>query len=223
LVATQTGTLEELIAYTSPEVRAGAKPTTASDVYGICAIYLALLTGSHIDASQPLEDHGLAPHTVCVVASAMSENPQERPSASVLLSTLRGHVADIRELEGRDAGSSSSGMRMFEERRVDLPALAVEPSLSWQDSEIDALLACDHPIFQPVLDREGRTLILASWPEGTRRLDGRVDYQRHAPMAALEDMPQEVAQALRQRIGVTSWVVTPGDAWMLALDDLLTR
>ncbi|MGB1015498.1 MAG: hypothetical protein ACPG4T_15280, partial [Nannocystaceae bacterium] len=175
------------------------------------------------DASQPLDRHDLAPHTASVLARGLSADPQQRPSAGDLLTTLQGHVADIRELEGRDAGSSSSGMRMFEERRVDLPTLAIEPATTWQDSELDALLACDHPMFQPVLDREGRTLILASWPEGTRRLDARVDYRRHAPMAALENMPEQVAQALRPRIGVTSWVVTPGDAWMLALDDLLTR
>ncbi len=221
LVATQTGTLEELLVYTAPEVRAGAPPTTKSDVYSICAVYRALLVGEH--GGEIGEQHELPEHTRTTLQRGLCETPNERPTARALLDALRGNVADIRELERRDASSSSSGMRLLDERRIELPGVFVEAHPSWSDELLNALLACEHPIFQPVLDRDGNTYVLASWPEGTRRLDHRVDYRRMAPISVLDELPAPIAAAIGQRLAVSSWVVTPGDAWMLALDDLLTR
>ncbi len=221
LIATQTGTLEELLVYTSPEVRAGQPPTTRSDVYSMCALYLALLVGEH--TTMLAASNELPEPTRLLLERGLDSDPKARPSAAELLAAVRGQVADIRELERKDPSESSSGMRLLDERRIEIPGIVVEAHSSWDGATIDALIQCDHPLFQPVLDRDNRTLVLASWPEGTRRLDARVDYRKLAPMAQLQELPPEVNRAIAERVAVSSWVVTPGDAWMLALDDLLTH
>jgi hypothetical protein len=110
--------------------------------------------------------------------------------------------------------------------RIDEGGLAargvtIELAPVWRDEELDALLMHESPWAQPVLDRDGRQLVLAGWPEGTRRLDADADYERLVPLEVLDDMPDEVASLIRARMSARSWVLTPADEWMLALDDLL--
>jgi hypothetical protein len=99
--------------------------------------------------------------------------------------------------------------------------VTVTAASGWSDPELDALLASDAPRLQPVLDREGRRVVLAPWPEGCRRLADDADASGLRPH--LDELPEPLRAALRPRLRPAAWVLTPGGAWMLALDDLLLR
>ena len=99
--------------------------------------------------------------------------------------------------------------------------LVVAAAASWSDPELDALLASDAPRLQPVLDREGRRVVLAPWPEGCRRLADDAD--AGALVTLLDELGAPLRAALLARLRPAAWVWTPGGAWMLALDDLLPR
>ena len=115
---TATGTVTGSPAFTAPEVLGGEPPSPASDVYGLGATLFSALTGhaaferrsgEQVVAqflritAQPLPDmreHGF-PDDVCgVIENAMSRDPLDRPSTSVLGDELRelqvrhGLVAD---------------------------------------------------------------------------------------------------------------------------------
>lgn len=222
LVATRTGTLEELVSITSPEQRAGGVATTASDVYSVAAIFLALLAG---DISAPRQDG--PDGELERVAAALSEQPEDRPSAAALLRALRVRAPDARELQPDDVHASSSSATWARIEDAGLAAIGVTITLgpSWPDELIDALLAADHPWMQPVLDRRGRELVLAGWPDGTRRLDARGDgeFAQLVPLRVLESLPDALASAIRTNMSAETWVLTPANQWMLALDELLRR
>ena len=101
--------------------------------------------------------------------------------------------------------------------------VVVEAAPAWDDVVLDALLAADVPGLQPVLDRQGRRVALAAWPEGCRRLADDVPFAQLAPLAIVDALPVEAAAAVRARLTAGAWVVTPAGEWMLALDELLTR
>lgn len=216
LVATRTGALEELLTITAPELRIGGVPTAASDVYGAAAIFVALRTGQ-LGAGP----ERLPPAERPLVADALLDDPAARPDSTTLLDRLRVRVADVRELADAAATDLSEAPGPIGAIAGSLRGIPVTAAAGWSDGELDAILASDAPRLQPVLDRGGRTIVLAGWPEGCRRLAEGADDRGLHPLLA--DLPEPLRPVLQSRLRPTSWVYTPADEWVLALDDLLTR
>ncbi|MDC0722651.1 hypothetical protein POL25_37530 [Nannocystis sp. bb15-2] len=214
LIATRTGALEELLTITAPEVRAGRAPTSASDIFSAAALLVALAAGSL---------GGAAPEARAVVEDALDPDPARRPDAATLLARMRRRVADLRDLSMSTAPIGQELGVMPEDPSLSGHGVVVEVAPTWDDVALDALLAADVPALQPVLDRQGRRVALAAWPEGCRRLADDVPFAQLAPMAVVEALPAEAAAAVRARLTAGAWVVTPAGEWMLALDELLTR
>lgn len=214
LVATRTGALEELLTFTAPELRAGGRPSAASDVFSAAALLLALRTGS---LGATLERLPAAEQAL--IADALDPDPARRPDADTLRQRLSLRVADARDLAPRAALPAVP--QAMSEQTTTGAGVTVTAASGWSDPELDALLASDAPRLQPVLDREGRRVVLAPWPEGCRRLADDADASGLLPQ--LDELPEPLRAALRQRLRPAAWVLTPGGAWMLALDDLLLR
>lgn len=214
LVATRTGALEELLTFTAPELRAGGRPSAASDVYSAAALLLALRTGS-LDAS--LERLPAAERPL--IADALDPDPARRPDAATLRQRLHLRVADPRELAPHAALPAVP--RAMSEQTASGAGVVAVAAASWSAAELDAVLASDAARLQPVLDREGRRVVLAPWPEGCRRLADDADASGLTGL--LDELPAPLRAAVRARLRPAAWVWTPGGAWMLALDDLLAR
>lgn len=217
LVATRTGALEELLTITAPEVRAGARPGAASDVYSVAALFVALVAGALTPVSEVIP-----PADRALVEAALAELPERRPDAAALLQAFRRRIVDIRDLSHSAGSPAPEQSPALEEPGLIAQGVAVDVAATWSDAALDALLACDAPVIQPVLDRHGRRLALAPWPEGCRRLADDAAFADLA-RAALASLPPDAAAALGPRLSASAWVVTPAGEWMLALDDLLTR
>jgi len=216
LVATRTGALEELLTITAPELRVGGVPTAASDVYGAAALFVALRTGQ-LGAGP----ERLPPAEQPLVRDALEGDPALRPDSTTLLDRLRVPVADVRELADAAATNLSEAPGPIGAVAGSLRGISVTAAAGWTDAELDAVLASDAPRLQPVLDRGGRTIILAGWPEGCRRLAEAADDRGLHPL--LGELPEPLRPTIESRLRPTSWVYTPADEWVLALDDLLTR
>ncbi|MDC0674213.1 hypothetical protein [Nannocystis radixulma] len=214
LIATRTGALEELLTITAPEVRAGATPTAASDIYSVAALLVALVAGNL---------GGAAPEARALVEDALADDPAKRPDAAALLARMRRRVADLRDLSMSTEPIRQDPTVMSDDSGLAGHGVVVEAAPGWDDIALDALLAADVPALQPVLDRQGRRVALAAWPEGCRRLADDVPFIQLAPMAIVDALPVEAAAAVRARLTAGAWVVTPAGEWMLALDELLTR
>ena len=216
LVATRTGALEELLTITAPELRAGGAPTAASDVYGAAALFVALRTG-HLGAGPDR----LPPAEQPLVRDALADDPAARPDSGVLLERLRVRVADVRELADATVPDLSEAPGATSAVAGSLRGVSLTVHASWTDAELDAVLASDAPRLQPVLDRGGRSVVVAGWPDGCRRLaDGADDRGLHPLLA---ELPEPLRAAVTARLRPTAWVYTPANEWVLALDDLLTR
>jgi len=220
LVATRTGALEEILTITAPELRVGGKPDAASDIYSAAALWVALRLGSlgaGLERLSPAE-HGL-------IADALDPDPARRPDAPTLLARLRVRVADTRELTpltplpAVPKAMSETGALAS----AGVVGVVVEAAADWTDAELDALLACDAPRLQPVLDRELRRVVLAAWPEGCRRLADDAGDAELGAMSGLLDELGALRTIVLPRMRAASWVLTPAGEWMLALDDLLAR
>jgi len=214
LVATRTGALEELLTITAPELRAGGRPSAASDVYSAAALLVALRTGSlGADPSR------LPPAEQALITDALDPDPQRRPDAATLLQRLQVRVADAREL------TAHTELPPVPKATLDPGALAsagvvVEAAASWSDADLDLLLASDAARLQPVLDREGRRIILAAWPDGCMRLADDADARGLLPLL---DELGPLGALLRPRAVASAWVRTAAGEWLLALDCLLPR
>lgn len=222
LVATRTGALEELLTITAPELRAGGTPTAASDIYGAAALFVALRTGRLGGGQLPAGEEGL-------VADALAEDPTRRPDAATLYGRLRVRVADVRELAdaalldlseapGVIAPAGPAGGPTNQHHG---PAGLITAASGWADAELDALLASDAPRLQPVLDRHGRKVVLAGWPEGCRRLADDADDRSLRPLLA--ELPEALQAMVEARLRPGAWVLTPGGEWLIGLDELLMR
>ncbi|MFE3261767.1 protein kinase [Nocardia sp. NPDC059091] len=136
---TTSGTLTGSPAFTAPEVLEGEAPTPAADVYGLGATLFCALTGHaaferHSGenvvtqflriTTQPVPDlreHGIAADISTIVWTAMSRDPDQRPSSTALRETLRqaqrnhGFAVDEMALHGepdrehRDHEPATSG------------------------------------------------------------------------------------------------------------------
>jgi serine/threonine protein kinase len=219
LAATRTGSLEEIMAVTAPEVREGGPPTVQSDLYAVGALLLALLEGrlTGFDEEAPMTPE------VEAARALMAPNPEDRPRLEDVLAMLRQPVADIRELEV--GVESDAGRRGRDPQHSDVVVgLAVEASESWNDELLDALCRANAPWLQPILDRQERQLVLAPWPAGCRGLGGDgPDWRELLPPEALDLEDEAVLHAIETRMAPSSLVRTPSGDWMVALDDLLTR
>lgn len=215
LIATRTGALEELLTITAPEVRAGGPPTAASDIYGVGALFLALVAG-HLGAAD-------IPEARALVEDALADDPSRRPDAPTLLARMRRRVVDVRDLTLGTDFTKQEHAAHADDPAMSAAGVVVEAAPTWDDLALDALLAADVPAIQPVLDRQDRRIALAAWPEGCRRLADDVPFAQLAPLAIIDALPAEAAAAVRARLSAGAWVVTPAGEWMLALDELLTR
>ncbi|MBX7084777.1 MAG: hypothetical protein K1X88_36570, partial [Nannocystaceae bacterium] len=222
LAATHTGALDELLSCTPPEVRAGAAPSSAADRFAVGALLGALVRGrlGPIDA-----DEAASLPELDLAAALCDPDPSRRPELDVALSLLSRPVPHVRELEARAPA--------FESATLPTPgvafddAITLEVAASWPDEILDRLCATSSPWWQPILDRHGRTLVLAAWPAGCRGLAPQMTISADglppgAPAEALAG-PEPVADALRSRVRPSSWVVNPAGQWLLALDDVLSR
>ncbi len=218
LAATHTGSLEEILAVTAPELRSGGAPTIESDLFALGALLAALVLGRFDSADDELDTPELA------LARALRDpDPRARPSAAQVLAQLRAPVAHVRELEAVAPHEEASAGPTIELGRGQ-PSLAVEAAPSWSDTELDALCSADNPWWQPILDRQGRRLVLAAWPAGCRALgDAAPPSWRALVPEAAWPKDELLHAAIEQRLSPTTLVATPDGEWMLALDDLLAR
>ncbi len=232
LVATRTGGLEELLAMTPPERRAGGEPIQAGDIYMIGALWAALLTGRF---GAELDDLPASERED--VAAMLASDPNARPSAAEALARLRTPVDDLTVLAGHGPSPEDS---MRGPARLD-PRLGrsvdVIAAESWSDAELDMLCTARNPWLQNILDREGRLFRLAAWPEGCRTLEAGAAWQPFLDPLALELLEwegepnapdvagsrQSLQDAIVSRLDGTAIVLTPAGERMLALDRLLVR
>ncbi len=221
LTATHTGGLEELMAVTAPELRSGAAPTVQSDLFALGVLLQWLLDG---DLLTPAPDEA-TPEDL-IARALQAEDPAARPTAQEALKVLRTRVADIHELGG-SAGSMTAGAVATSGDAGSTPVaggVVVDAAETWTEAELEALCQHVHPWLQPILDREGRRITLAAWPEGSAALDDDVAHF----IDLLDDQALALSTpgleaAVRQRLQPSSLVRTPAGSWMLALDDLLAR
>ncbi|MEM6290858.1 MAG: hypothetical protein AAGA54_06315 [Myxococcota bacterium] len=219
LTATHTGGLEELMAVTAPEIRGGGAPTVKSDLYAVGVLLQWLLDGV-LDAEpdEPTPEDELA-------RALQHDDPDARPSADAALAILRAPVADINELGG--AAGSMSGASLgagSSHARLSSEGIVIDAAESWSDELLDALCQHANPWLQPILDREGRQVTLAAWPDGCAALDPDAEgFASLLDPLALQMPTPGLESALRERMLATSVVRTASGEWMLALDDLLTR
>jgi len=223
LAATQTGSLEEIVRMTAPELRGmQAPPTVASDLYAVGVLLGALLLGS-LSTSIPETD---VPE-LALARQLTQADPSLRPSGASALAELRRTVADIRELERAIPAGPSVTSRSDEPSGPKLAAgIEVTVAESWDEATLEALCNCVNPWWQPILDRVQRRIVVAPWPQGSRVLGASTpdgEWRRVIPQGALSTDNDGLRQALTSRMSASSWVVTPSGAWMLALDDLLSR
>ncbi len=217
LAATHTGSLEEILAVTAPEVRSGAAPTPAADIYAAGALLAALLSGELGGSAEgPSPEHAIA-------RAMLAADPAARPTAAAALIQLRAPVAHVRELGTHgEAGDSTTGLT----REIDrVHGIVVDAAATWSDGELDALGAASSPWCQPILDRRGRQFVLAPWPAGCHALGDDVGdaWRRRVPDDAFELDDPALRAAIEQRLRPSSLVATASRGWMLALDDLLSR
>lgn len=221
LAATHTGSLEEILRLTAPELRGREAPTVASDLYAVGVLLGALLQGSLTEA---LREDGTP--ELALARRLTDADPSRRPSGAATLAELRRTVADVRDLEraARGLSAPSKAAEVGGARLAD--GIAVEAAVSWEDEVLDALCEAGNPWWQPIVDRAERTVVVAPWPEGSRSLDTdtpEVDWRRVIPAGALDVADEALRDALAKRLRATSLVATPSGSWMLALDDLLSR
>jgi serine/threonine protein kinase len=221
LAATRTGTLEELLRLSAPELRGGGSPTTAGDVFALGVVMQALLRGSLDPDEQPLP-----PGPEADLAARMAAvEPELRPLAEDVLQELTAPVADTREVSLGRAEDSGQAWQTLDPGEPD-PAqgIVVSPASSWTDEQLDALCEDATPWMQPIVDRDERRFVLAPWPPGSKVLDAQSDdYRELVPAEAFSELREPVRDAIQARLRPTSLVATPSGEWMLALDDLLTR
>ena len=232
LAATQTGSLEEIVKVTAPELRGSAPPTVASDLFSVGVLLRALMLGSLDDpggAPMPDASGGPAdPSTSSELELAQrltNPDPDLRPTGSEALNELRRSVVDTRALRRPVHGRHPPNAAVAQPTALTQgnPVTAAD---TWDDATLDALCACLNPWWQPIVDRAERTIFVAPWPEGSRTLEGdtpRVDWQGVVPKEATDVEDSGLRTALELRLRASSWVATPGGTWMLALDDLLSR
>lgn len=220
LAATRTGGLEELMVMTAPELRTGAKPTAASDLYAVGILLHALLMG-RLGRPDP-DDEPIAPAEQELIAKMTDTDPARRPRAAEILEHLRTPVADMRALGNVAAAAASRSTTEGQSPRLhDGVEVIVAPT--WTVEQLDALCAAENPWFQPIIERHDRTMVLAPWPEGTRVLDEAASgWESLLPPGAL-DVQEPLLTALLARLRPSSIVVTEAGPCMLALDDLLAR
>ncbi len=227
IVATRTGSLDELLSLTAPEVRAGRAPTPASDIFSLGRILAALALGQISE-----EVSGLPPQLRELVSSMTSEAPEDRPSARRAMAQLSA---------ARDASASVTTARLTSsvlgprEQTSEVADPSPPPSLahalatahdSWRDEELEMLCSESHGFMQPILDRQARQFLVARWPHGCAVVDigERSGEAASRPLfEAIERLPPTLAAALRGRMSHASVVRTPAGDWMLSLDDLLGR
>lgn len=223
LTATRTGSLEEILLVTAPEIRAGAAPHAGSDLYAVGALFWALLHG-HLEGSQGRTEPGEVGGLDLELALRMqARDPADRPSVTAVLERLRSPVADLRDLGWNSRGPSRPGVT-GDEAEATTPGLPVVASTTWSDALLDALGGSATPFMQPILDRAERTFYLAPWPAGSQTLGEAVeDWPTLLPLEALGPEDGPLRAAIETRLRPTSLVRTPGGPWMLALDEILTR
>lgn len=223
LAATRTGSLEEILWTTAPEVRAGAAPHVGSDLYAVGALLWALLVGEMSLSARTGDPRLRDLPEVELAQRLLADDPAARPSLDAALAILRSRVAHVRELEWTEPGSPRTGVRDEGDAGPMGPGVPVVAAASWSDALLDELCRRATSFMQPILDREGRTVRLAPWPEGSHTLgEDVVDWQALvSPDAIPSGDPLEAA--IRQRMRPAAIVRTPCGQWMIALDDVLTR
>ncbi len=222
LTATHTGGLEELMAVTAPELRSGDAPTVPGDLFAVGAL-LAGLLGGGLGAPAPESESDPSPE-FRLALELQDPDPARRPSASHALEVLRAPVADVQELGTGPELPADRSTPAGGAPRVSGEGIEIQVAETWSDPLLDALCGHAGPWLQPILDREGRRMVLAAWPDGCRSLDAGVE--RFADLLdplALQLPTPGLESAVRDRLQATSIVRTPAGEWMLALDDLLTR
>lgn len=223
LVATRTGSLDELLTLTAPEVKAGETPTAAADIFAIGQIYAALLQGT-----LPADLEGLPASERALIESMTVVDPELRPSARQVIARLEvPRTLTHRLTTGRHAvarldepGSPAPP------RPITLDHVTVTAHPSWSDDELATLCRQAPASTQPILDRRGRTFYLAPWPDGCATFDGShpvAALVKGELLRSLETLDDAIFTCVHERLRPQSVVQTAEGVRMLALDDLLAR
>ena len=243
--------LEEILALTPPEQRAGETPQQAGDLYMLGALWAALLAGRFDDPHvllEELEERGVLPEDEAgEIERWLATDPAARPAAREARRRLDVPVSDLSKLAGAafDPGESMRTAKTLDRRLG--RALTVVAADSWSDELLDRLCATRNPWLQNILDRDGRVFQLAAWPAGCRRLEADSDWRAqvhplamtllapstepNAPEALAgrqsgewdDDSDRTLREAVAARIDGEAIVITAAGERMLALDRLLLR
>ena len=221
LTATQTAGLAEVLAFTAPERRRGTNPTTASDVYAIGAIHRALLAGN-VSGQWSEPPPGVSEQELALISAMTTSDPERRPSAREVVENLGLGIADVTALYDR-IGAAPLPEAQARSGPTDLvAALKLVVDRSWSTDDLDAVAAARCPWLQTILDRDGYVVHLAAWPQGCRRLGPDAPW-RELASTALAALPESVRARIEPRLAAETFVVTPADDCVIALDVLLTR
>src|SRR5690606_5340574 len=143
--------------------------------------------------------------------------------AADLIEPLRRPVRDLRELEsvgrtrpGDSASRSASELSLNAEHMIQISA-------EWSEHCIEQLCAATSPWVQSILDRDGRSLWLATWPEGSARVEPGADPWSLLDARSLAGVDAEATAELRAGLvrRPDAVVQTRSGEWLLALDLLL--
>ncbi|MGB1700467.1 MAG: hypothetical protein ACPHRO_10965, partial [Nannocystaceae bacterium] len=201
IVATRTGSLDELLTLTAPEVSAGAAPTAASDIFAVGHIMAALLRGKISETLTDLPEE-LAPLLMAMV----SPSPAQRPTAREVIEQLTSpRDATHRLLSGRHLAASgapvSPSSTPAPAPHTSLAHTATDAHPSWPDDVLEMLCEQSHGFLQPIIDRRGRQLVVAAWPEGCSPVSGiqaSQEVRSRELFAAIERLPSPVTDAIRR-------------------------
>lgn len=222
LVATRTGSLEELFTVTAPEVQEGAVPSPAADIFAVGKVYAALLSGS-----LPPDEARIPADARAIIESMTALRPEDRPTAREAATALRVPRSLTHRLaSGRHSTLEAATVPTPPSPAPSLQHVKIEAHPSWTETALTEICRCADPYLQPVLDRRDRSFFLAPWPEGCATFEettARSSLLSGELQQALERLPEEARAAIEARLLPCSVVRTPNGARMLALDDLLSR
>ncbi len=161
LMATRTGSLEELLRFTAPELRGSELVASEQgDVFAVGMLWQSLLLGPTPDPADLAALHRDEP----VLAQLVEPDPQRRPPAALAYERMASPVADLTDVVHLDpqarkgAGISSdpvaSARGLSSQVAKLMPATQVQPHASIPAQVLTELATLATGLFQAVLDRD---------------------------------------------------------------------
>jgi hypothetical protein len=225
--------LAERSAYVAPELRAGADPSVAADVYALAASMVTLLAGTPVEASNEkawshLDTYGVPEAVGALLRQCLAAEPATRPvSAAALGTAIQGLQRELRlpiaELFVDDAAAHQAATARWADAVAEpAPSVEAAPALEAVASEVrptgvagagepaaaTSAEAASPPGMVSSLDRAPRSLLSRARPGEHPEKGDRMN--RTTVTAALLIIPVVVA------IGAVAWIAVTGTLQQLA-------